>query len=155
MNILRLWTYTLTIFFLISTSVFPQSNQIIDELLSSEEATFGHVVYLVLHASLNIPEETSIEEAIDALKEKNWKKVKIMDPFKPIKLGDFSILLMRAFDIKGGVMYSIFKSPKYATSELAYMGIITGNTQYTRTISGMEVLVYLGNLLEWKEAENE
>ncbi|MCL2209777.1 MAG: hypothetical protein FWC19_07515 [Treponema sp.] len=47
-----------------------------------------------------------------------------------------ALLLMRAFNIQGGVMYIMTGSPHYAFRELVYKGIIQDRTDRYQFLSG-------------------
>ena len=127
-----------------------QSNQLIDDLLAEEQATFGKSIHLVLQAAGVIDEQSAVIEAIDALADKHWN-VELKPAWEPIQLGEYAYILMRAFHIQGGIMYSIFPGPRYASKELAFMGIIPEKESPGRTVSGEEVLRILGRILEVQE----
>ena len=65
-------------------------------------------------------------------------------PDNPIKLGSLSFLIMRAFDMRGGIMYSIFSNPHYAYRELVYRDIIQGRAAANMAVPG-EMLLFLVN----------
>ncbi len=147
------WRLLFLLFFILISAVMilsAQSNLIIDDLLGEEKATFGKTAYLALAAAGIIPEEATLEDAIYVLEKQEWR-IDLKEPEDPITLGEFSFLLMKAFNIQGGLMYSIIPGPRYACRELAYLKIIPGNTSPYRAPSGEEVVRILGRLLEWKE----
>jgi len=67
-----------------------------------------------------------------------------------VKTGDatnlkgLSLLVMQAFDIKGGLFYSIFKNPHYAYRILVYYNIIQGRADPLMHVSG-ELLLFTLN----------
>ena len=150
---MRILGLLLSLFFtLISGSITltAQSNQFVDELLAEERATFGRTVYLTLLAVNLVTEDTSIEESLTVLQKRGWG-IKLRASESPINLGEYSLLLMKAFNIPGGLFYHIFTGPRYACRELAYLGFIKGNSSPFRDVSGEEVLQMLGYVLEWRE----
>jgi hypothetical protein len=56
---------------------------------------------------------------------------------------------MKAFNIKGGFMYSLFPGPRYAYRELAYRKIITGRSYSTTRVSGERLLRILNRALAY------
>ena len=140
------------IFVFLSALVYAQSSQVIDEILLEEKATFGKTVYLVLTAAGLIPEEASIQDAVDSLADKEWR-VRAQSADAVVGLGALSYLIMKSFDIPGGLFYTIFPGPRYASRELKYLGFFTGRYATGRTVSGEDVLRILGNALAWKEVE--
>ncbi len=109
-------------------------------------------MYLVLSAAGIIPEEASIQDAIDNLANTGWR-VRIKDEDKIISLGVLSYVIMKSFSIPGGLFYSIFPGPRYASRELKYLGFYTGRYTTGRALSGEEVVRIVGNALAWKEEE--
>jgi len=134
----------------VNMGLAAQSNDIIDGLLAEEQASYGKAAYLALTASGLITEEQTPEQALEVLKEQGWK-LDILSAAEPIKLGEYSFILMKVFHIQGGVMYSIMPGPRYAGRELSYLGMIHGSPSPYRTISGEEAVRILGNILEWQE----
>jgi len=133
-----------------ASSLFAQSNIIIDELLAEEKATFGKTVYISLVAAGLIPEEKSVGESLQYLDTLGWK-LKEKGTNDIIKLGEYSYLLMMAFDISGGIFYTLFPGPRYAVREFAYLGFVRRSPLAYRTLSGEEVIRILGKVLEWEK----
>jgi hypothetical protein len=133
----------------LATVVFAQSNELIDELLAEEQATFGNSVYLVLSAAGIIDEQSSIQEAIDTLADQNWD-IEIRPVSAQIRLGEYAFILMKSFHMQGGIMFSIFPCPRYASRELAFLGMVPGSASAGRSLSGEEVMYILGKALDWQ-----
>lgn len=68
-------------------------------------------------------------------------------PDKPITLGTLSFLCMKAFDIKGGLMYMILPGPRYAFRTMTSRSLIQGAADPAMTVSGERFLQILGNVL--------
>jgi len=132
--------------------VSAQSNEVLDALLEEDTTSFGQAAYLVLTASALIPDDTSPAEAAAQIAGQGWK-VPTRAADGPLTLGEYSFLLMQAFELKGGIMYRIVPGPRYAGRELAYLKFIKGNTSPYRSFSGEEAIGILGRLLEWKEEQ--
>jgi len=132
--------------------VCAQSNEVLDTLLEEETTSFGQAAYLVLSASARIPDDTSPAEAAAEMAGQGWK-VPTRAAEETLTLGEYSFLLMQAFELKGGVMYRIVPGPRYAGRELGYLQFIKGNTSPYRTFSGEEAIGILGRLMEWKEEQ--
>ncbi|MCF7947832.1 MAG: hypothetical protein K9M94_04490 [Spirochaetia bacterium] len=146
-------TIILSILFLLglSLSLMPaQSNQIIDQLLEKKETSFAEALYLVQTATGEIPEDISPQIAAERFDSQGWNLPQISAD-TPITLGEYSQLLMHAFEIPGGIMYSIFPGPRYAAREAHYRGFVRGSALPGRSLSGSEVLFILRQVLEWKE----
>lgn len=129
---------------------FSQSNEIMDSFLAEEQASFGKAAYFVLMAAEMIPEDATVEAATEELRRRAWKLgPRAAD--SPIELGEFSLLLMRALGIRGGIMYSVFKRPRYAAREMDYRGFVVGKSHPGRSLSGEEALRMLSRVLAWQE----
>lgn len=114
--------------------VSAQSNDLIDRLIEHEAATYADAYYMVQAAAGNTaepPSESGSERAIT--------------------LGEYSHLIMQAFDLPKGLMYRLFPGSRYATREVAYQGFIRGSEMPGRTISGREVINILRRVMDWKE----
>lgn len=127
-----------------------QSNSTLDKILATKEASFGDAAYLVLTATKKIPDSTTLSEAADAITKQGWG-IKGASADQSITLGTYSLMLMKAFDMKGGIMYSLLPSPRYAARELTYLGDIHGDTSPYDPVSGTEAVDILGSVLNQKE----
>ena len=63
------------------------------------------------------------------------------------RLNGIALLLMQSFDIKGGIFYSLAKSPHHAYRELVYKNVIRGNTDPRMAVSGPELLLMVNRIL--------
>ncbi len=133
--------------------VFAQSNQVIDALLLEGRATFQDSVYLILSVAGIIPEEATGEEAVEALKQTDWK-IRIKEPDEPIRLGTYSLLLMKAFKIKGGIFYTLFPSPRYASRELGYKGYIKKGFKAGRYLTGRDAIKIMGRVVRAQKQQS-
>ncbi len=127
-----------------------QSNTVIDEMLDKEKAGFGRTSYMVFTAAGILRDNATLEESLGYLSGLKWN-MKNKESGEYITLGEYSYMLMKSFNINGGIMYQIFPGPKYAARELFYLRFIDENRNPNRFISGEEVIRILGRLLEWKE----
>ena len=74
-------------------------------------------------------------------------------PGDTARLNGVALLLMKSFDIKGGIFYRIAKSPHHAYRELVYRGIIRGDTDPNMAVSGRQLLLMVSRLLSIREDE--
>jgi hypothetical protein len=140
----------LVLLFSMALPLAAQSNQLLDQLLDQPAAQFGAVVYMTLTAAKLLPDTATPEETLQALQQQNWK-VHILPAEAPIPLGDYAFLLMKAFKLSGGVLYSLFPGPRYACRELGYLKIVTKDARPNRSVSGEEAVRILGNVMGRKE----
>ena len=134
-------------------SLWGQSNELLDELFEEPATTLEQAAYLVLTAAGRIPDDSSPADAAAALAAQGWT-VPERSADEPLTLGEYSYLLMQAFELNGGLMYRIFPGPRYAGRELAYLQLIKGDTSPYRTFSGEEAIGILGRLMERKEEQS-
>ena len=76
-------------------------------------------------------------------------------PGDTVRLGDVALLLMRSFNLKGGIFYRIAKSPHYAYRELVYKKVIRGNTDPDMSVSGPDLLLMVNRVLAMTEGASE
>ena len=141
------------LFFVIGLFAFGQSNTIMDSLLEEEQTTWGSAAYLVLTAARIIPEDSTQADAVEKLESQGWHK-EVGAAEESIRLGEYSHMLMKAFEIHGGIMYSLIPGPRYASRELYFKRIIRQHSSPYRTLNGEEAVDILGSLLEWKEVRS-
>ena len=100
-----------------------QSMEIMDSLIAQETAEYGESIYLIAVGSGTIDGSASVSDAMSAAAENKWISGKA-DPDSAITAGELSLAAMKAFDMKGGIMYMLFKSPRYAARELAFLELL-------------------------------
>ena len=64
-----------------------------------------------------------------------------------INMGTLSFLMMKAFDLKGGLMYLIMPGPRYAFRSMVSRSVIQGAADPAMNVSGERFLLILGNVL--------
>jgi len=147
--------FSLMAIFLILTTLlsYGQSNEMIDKLLDSSEATFAESALLILQSAEIIDLYGTPDDAIKYLTENSWFR-RLKEPDDLITLGDVSLLLMRAFEIKGGLSWNIYHSPRYAARELQFIGAFykQDNSPY-RKISGEEIINLIGWIMDFQNGE--
>jgi len=133
-----------------SASLSAQSNQAIDRLMDEEQASFGDAAYVILSAAGLVPEGATGDDAAAAVTQRKLLP-KALSPTGPVSLGEVCYLIMETQGITGGLFYTMFPGPRYATRELASLGLLKGYTHPNRIVSGEEVMRILGAVLDWKE----
>ena len=106
------------------------------------EASMGGDLSMEGEAGI-IPPEAAFEWAMG----RGWLPRKAA-PDDPIKMGDLSFLLMKAFDLKGGLMYIIFPGPRYAFRAMVSRSFIQGTADPDMKPNGERFLQILGNVLD-------
>jgi hypothetical protein len=134
-------------------SAFGQSGAEIDALLGTGEVSVALAARFVLPAADVLPADAKAELAFSTVLEKGWLPPETA-PDSPIKLSTLSLLVMKAFDLPGGMMYRIASSPRYAYRELLYLKLIQGISDPSQTVSGERLMRILGRALDYKGGES-
>ncbi len=129
-----------------------QSNELLDRLLEQSEAKYGDVVCMTLSAARLLPEDATPAQALEVLRQKDWK-VRILAADAPTPLGDYAFILMKAFNLTGGLFYRLYPGPRYACRELGYRKIIPSDARPNRIVSGEEAVAILGNVMAGMEEQ--
>jgi len=124
-----------------------QSNEFMDGLLDSKAVTVGQASYLVLVAADKLGEESDTSGAFARLQELGWAP-KAAGADDPVNYSSYSYILMKAFGLRGGIMYSLFPSPRYAYRELASRQMIQGRSDPAGKVDGSAALRVLGRVLD-------
>jgi len=133
--------------FLIAAAAFGQAAEKIDKILETERATFGHAAYLIQTALNDGSDGLDFETAFDRFKNENENLIRnsvSAEDVIPIKT--YAFLLMKVFDIKGGMMYRIYPCPRYAYRDLQYLGVIQDKKNPDAVMSGASLLQILGRI---------
>jgi len=142
--------YFIIIMFFFAAGLFAQNAQELDVLLETKELSAAQAARFVLGAAELIPEYLSGQaaetEAFNAAVEKGWLRG---SPADALKLRDLSFLVMNAFNFKGGLMYSLFHTPRYAHREMVYRKLIQGRTDPGLRVSGERMLQIIGQALSY------
>lgn len=126
-------------------SLHSQSNELIDRMFKSDLADFSTAALLILQSAEIIDAYGTPDDALEYLKESGWLR-KEKNPQDPITLGETCLILMRAFEISGGLAWSINPTPRYAAREMQFLGAIYKRDKSPyRKISGEEVM----NMISW------
>jgi hypothetical protein len=127
-------------------SVLPaQTAERIEWLLEQNQVSYGQAASLTLEAAGLIDPlgQTNADGAFNYAMERGWLP-KGAEANHAARLNGLSLLVMRAFEIKGGAFYSLFKNPHYAYRAMAYRGIVHGRADPHMPVSG-DLLLYTVN----------
>jgi hypothetical protein len=125
--------------------LFGQTADRIERLLEQGRVSYRDASLLVLEASghLDPDKQTGADDAFSFAVESGWlpKGAQAQDA---ARLDGLSLLVIRAFDINGGVFFSLFKNEHYAYRAAVYRGIVQGRSDPQMSVSG-ELLLYTVN----------
>ena len=143
--------YSCLIFFiclLLASPVFAQTTaDEIETLLQTEAVTYAQAARFILQAAdvtvTADPADVHGSPWFDYAARQNWlpKNAAANDT---ARLDGLALLVMRSFGIKGGICYSLLRSPHYAYRELVYQDIIQGRIDPAMPVSG-DALLYMCN----------
>jgi hypothetical protein len=132
-----------------------------DALLETEAVTAGLAARFVLGAAGLGPEGLSGTAAINAAYQealsRDWlrQRTESSGPEDEISLRDTAFLVMNVFDFTGGVMYTVFRNPRYAYREMLYRKLITGPVDENMRVSGERLLQIIGRTLNYSGEREE
>jgi len=144
------YIFCLLFFGFCSISVFPQIAGKIESLLNTEAVNYEQTVQIILEAA-DVMASPGLQEAFSFASDKGWLPKKA-ETGNPVKLGGVALLIMQAFDIKGGIFYTLFQNERYAYRELISQGIIHGRSDPDMSVSGEFLLSIIGQILSRREA---
>jgi outer membrane protein OmpA-like peptidoglycan-associated protein len=131
----------------------------LERVLALPAVSYGEAAWVVLNAAGTVlPEagEESSENSGDSSgvgayrfsADNKWLSKKAAAEV-PLTLAELSFLIMKAFTLKGGFMYSLFPGPRYGYRELTYRKIIRGRAYSTMTVSGAQLLRIISRALDY------
>ncbi|MDR1098846.1 MAG: hypothetical protein LBL28_00045 [Treponema sp.] len=127
----------------------------LDAVLEAPAVSCAQAVWFVLAAVNAVPADSPAQDAEAAFAQamdKRWLP-REAGPGDPVTLKALSFLLMRAFNIKGGLMYTLLPGPRYAFRTLVSRSIIQGAADPDMILSGERFLHILGNVLSYAGEE--
>jgi len=123
----------------------------IEDLLAIKAVSYEQAARLVLKAA-DLPDFSAGEglpngaEAFSFAAERKWLP-KMAGNNEEASLEGVSLLIMRSFDLKGGLLYSLTKNPHYAYREMVYKEIIQGRTDPEMAVSGEQLLFLVNRVI--------
>jgi len=145
----RLFLFSIVFLILLSAPIFAQTAAEIETLLATDAVSYDQAASFVLRAA----DVETTGPAFDYAAEQKWLSGKASSGGSAT-LDEVSLLIMGAFGIKGGIMYSATKSPHYAYRELVYQGIIQGRADPGLAVSGDLLLFMVNRVLDQTEGDN-
>ena len=135
-------TLCIAVAFLITAAAsFGQSAERVDTILKTEKATFGQAAYLIQTALNEGADGLDFAAAFDRFKSGNEHLIRTSITAEDvIPAKTYAFLLMKAFNVKGGLMYRIYPCPRYAYRDLRYMAVIQGKNAPNAPMTGAAML---------------
>jgi hypothetical protein len=117
----------------------------IETLLDTPVLSYGQAARFILEASDTLVTDNP-EEAFNHAVRQRWLPANA-SPNANARLDAISLLLMRSFQMKGGIFYSLTKNSHYAYIELVYNNVILGRHDPAMPVSGAKLLSYVSRIL--------
>jgi hypothetical protein len=123
----------------------------IQTLLQTPAVSYAQAARFVLEAAdvtgfNQASEEDAAQSAMRYAVEKKWLSARA-DAQDAISLEALSLLIMKAFGLKGGPMYTLFGGAHYSYRELVYKDIIQGRSDPRMKAPGEKMLLIVNRLL--------
>lgn len=145
----------LAIFFIAaSAGAFAQSAAKLSEYLDTEKLTNAQAAYLAACYKGYIEEDGDDQTAFDALS-KDGLFSRTDSPESFITLESASLLYLKSTGAKGGLLYTITKSKRYAFKELKIKGILPESADPSMAVSGRDAIAIFNGCLELSGASGE
>jgi len=144
---------SLTIFLLSLCAVInAQTTDEIQTLLQTPAVSYGQAARFVLEAADvkgsydKTNEQDAAQNAMRFAVEKKWlpQKAKAQDA---ISLERLSLLIMKAFNLKGGPMYTLFSGAHYSYREMVFQDLIQWESDPQMKVSGEEMFLIVNCIL--------
>ena len=152
----RTFPVFLFLILVISGLVHAQTAEELDALLKADTVSAAGLARFVLGSADLLPDGLSGAEAektaYDIAASNGWIKTAAEED---VTLKETAFLIMKAFNLKGGIMYSLFKNPRYAYREMVYRRLITGHADQAMKINGPRLLQILDKTISYAGAEEE
>jgi hypothetical protein len=116
-----------------------------ERLLDAGEITCGEAAYFTLASTEDDPPQGPA--AAFALAAGRGMFPKNAEQDGPLTMGSLSLLMMKAFNLKGGLMYRLFPGVRYAYREITRQGFLEGRAYPNFKVSGGQFLLVLGTFL--------
>ena len=140
---------SITFFLLfLCAALYAQTAEEIQTLLQTPAISYAQAARFVLEAAdvSGSYDKTSGQDAVRFAVENKWLPQKA-DAQNPISLEDLSLLIMKAFNLKGGPMFALFHNAHYSYREMVYKDLIQGRTDPHMKVSGYTMLLIVNRLL--------
>lgn len=123
-----------------------QDALLIDELRSQDALSIGQAAFLLYRSAIQDNPPATIPQSMERLAERH-RRFRDVDADEAVRLSDFTLIALNAFDVPGGIMYSVTDSPRYAYREAVYRQVVQGRTSPRDEVSGDRALRVVHRLL--------
>jgi len=139
------------LFFLLPAFLPAQTAAELETVMKASVVTCAQAArFVTASAASDASAGNSSQNEFEQALAKGWLP-KGTTPNEGITLGKLSLLMMKAFDIKGGLMYIIFPGQRYAFRTMVSRSFIQGAADPAMTVNGERFLSILGRVLSAEE----
>jgi hypothetical protein len=143
------------LFFILSAALLSaQTAAELERIIAIPALSYGDAAWLILSSADAAPPGTPADGAFSLAAERGWVPQNA-GADTSVTLGGVSYLIMRAFNLKGGILYSAFPGPRYSYRELVYRKVIQGRAYVGLPVSGERLLRILSRALEYAGGTDE
>lgn len=139
--------FTLLFVALAAFSLSAQSSEKISEILESPKVTMGQVAYLAGTCGQGLPDESTYGEAFSEMQNRGFISPNLSADDEAT-LSRVACLLAKSTEMRGGIMFSIFKNERYAFKEFKARGIVPQNADPSMNLDGHDAFGMLNACLE-------
>jgi hypothetical protein len=128
--------------------LYAQTAEKLDDILELPSVSNAQAAWFVLIAADILPEETSSTDAFNYAQSNKLLPARV-EAEDQARFGTISLLFMKAFGIRGGLMYALFPTGRYAYRTMTRRGFIQGFADPGLSVSGERFLHILGRVLSY------
>ena len=130
-----------------------QSADKVTEMIAAKNVTFNQAAYFAASYLALGSADMSDAEAAKILTE-TVHLPKLKNTEAPLSFQDFAYVCLEVWNIRGGINYRIFKSPRYALKELKALRFVPVLTDPGVPVNGREVLHIMQKCAAYVERNN-
>ena len=130
---------------LIPFTIYAQTAAELEILMNAPSVTYAKAALFVLGSAGIGGSSLNSEEAFNLAVSNGWLTKAASDD--AVRLDKLSYLIMKAFNINGGLMYILFPGPRYAYRTMISRSFIQGASDPSMTVDGRRFLLILGRVL--------
>ncbi|WP_428770678.1 hypothetical protein V1L52_02250 [Treponema sp. HNW] len=130
-----------------------QSADSVTRMLDAKTVTFDEVAYFAVTYLNSGKEEPDFENAAAELKA-SLTFPKLKNSGSALNFKDFAYVCTRVWNLKGGLNYRLFQSPRYALRELKALRFVPPFTDPDAYVSGRDMLYIMSRCARAAEERN-
>ena len=135
------------VFLLSLGSAWAQSAEIMDKIIATPTISVAQAAYLVFVASGKLAEDATPEQAYTLVEKLGWLGSG-NDAAHPVRSAEYAYLLTRSYDLRGGLLSMVFRSPRYSYRDLVARGIFSSGGDPDDALTGVEAVRLLGQVMD-------